>query len=164
VHGYAQILPGLERALAGLHAGDKTEIVVEPSDAFGDHDEAGVFEVDKEDFPDSEEVGPGDEFVAHGPDGEPVAMRVLQVLPEAFLVDTNHPLAGQRVRFEVQVASVRAADETEISRAQSELEQRAHGASCCDHDHDHDHDHSHDGDDHGHAHAAPLVQISTRKG
>src|SRR4051812_16611964 len=64
VHGYAQIVPGLEKALAGMKAGDKAEVVVEPDDAFGDHDDEGVFEVDKADFPDSGEIQAGDEFVA----------------------------------------------------------------------------------------------------
>ena len=156
VHGYAQIVPGLEKGLEGLKAGERREIVVEPADAFGEHDDGGVFEVDKEDFPESGEVAPGDEFVAQGPDGEPIAMRVVEVLPEAFLVDTNHPLAGQTVRFEVEVSEVRAAAEEEIARAQSELEQRiAHTHDgCCGHDHDHDH-HEEPG--------TPLVQLSASK-
>jgi FKBP-type peptidyl-prolyl cis-trans isomerase SlyD len=153
VHGYAQIVPGLEKGLEGLRAGERREIVVEPAEAFGEHDDDGVFEVDKEDFPESTEVAPGDEFVAQGPDGEPIAMRVVEVLPEAFLVDTNHPLAGQTVRFEVEVADVRAAAEEEIARAQAELEERAHSHDeCCGHDHDHDH-HANKGE--------PLVQLSS---
>jgi FKBP-type peptidyl-prolyl cis-trans isomerase SlyD len=136
VHGYAQIVPGLEKALEGMCAGERREIVVEPEDAFGEHEDGG-FEVDKADFPDSGEVTPGDEFVAQGPDGEAIAMRVVEVLPEAFIVDTNHPLAGQTVRFEVCVSEVRAASDDEIADAQAELEGRAQ------HEHDgsvgHDH-------------------------
>jgi FKBP-type peptidyl-prolyl cis-trans isomerase SlyD len=79
-------------------------------------------------------------------------MRVLEVRPDAFVVDTNHPLAGQSVRFEVEVGSVRAAREDEIAAAQAELEQviaAENEESCgCGHSHDgdpdphHDHDHS----------------------
>src|SRR5688572_10592825 len=125
VHGYAQIVPGLEKGLEGLRAGERREIVVEPPDACGEHDEEGIFEVERADFPDAEQVVIGDEFVAEGPDGEPIAMRVVEVLDEAFVVDTNHPLAGQRVRFEVEVSEVRPASDDEISRAQDELEQQA---------------------------------------
>src|SRR6185503_2602532 len=46
VHGYAQIVPGLEKGLEGLRAGERRELVVEPADAFGEHDDGGVFEVD----------------------------------------------------------------------------------------------------------------------
>jgi FKBP-type peptidyl-prolyl cis-trans isomerase SlyD len=160
IHGYAQILPGLERALEGMRAGERREITVGPEDAFGERDEAGVFEVDKADFPDSDQVSPGDEFVAQAPDGEAISMRVIEVLPDAFVVDTNHPLAGQTVRFEIQVSEVRAASEEEIARAQDELEGRAahdheHGPDC---NHDHDHDHAHEEDEGG-----KLVQLSRKR-
>jgi FKBP-type peptidyl-prolyl cis-trans isomerase SlyD len=158
VHGYAQILPGLERALEGMHAGERRQITVGPEDAFGTRDDEGVFEVDKADFPDSEHVTAGDEFVAQGPDGEAISMRVVEVLPDAFVVDTNHPLAGQTVRFEIQVADVRAASEEEIAKAQSDVEARLAGHDhdgCCDHDHDHDHDH-------GGGEASNLVQLSKK--
>src|SRR5262245_57740955 len=62
VHGYAQIVPGLEKHLAGLHAGDRRSIVLAPEEAFGERDEGAVLAVDKADFPESGEVSPGDEF------------------------------------------------------------------------------------------------------
>ena len=160
IHGYAQIVPGLEQGLEGLLPGEKRTFEVDPSEAFGAREDEAVFEVDKSDFPDSEKVATGDEFVAEGPDGEPIAMRVIEILPEAFVVDANHPLAGQRVRFEVEVSAVRPATEEEIVDAQAELEDRAHeddhDHSECGHDHDHDGDHAHD-----HEHA-PLIQISKK--
>jgi FKBP-type peptidyl-prolyl cis-trans isomerase SlyD len=155
VHGYAQILPGLERALEGLVAGQRTEVVVEPSEAFGERDEEGIFEVDKEDFPNHAEVTKGDEFFAQSPSGEPITMRVLEVLPDAFIVDTNHPLAGQRVKFQVEINQVRPASEDEIAQAQFDLEQRAtahdHDEDCCEH-----HDHK------AHEPTEPLVQLSRK--
>lgn len=160
-HGYAQILPGLEKALEGLHAGESKEITVGPNDAFGEHDEEGMFEVDKADFPDSDDVTEGDEFVAQGPDGEAISMRVVEVLPDGFVVDTNHPLAGQTVRFQVEVGNVRTATEEEIAAAQAELEQRASHAhdGCCDHDHaDEEHEHSHEPEGN-----ARLVQLSRKR-
>jgi FKBP-type peptidyl-prolyl cis-trans isomerase SlyD len=162
VHGYAQIVPGLERGLAGCHAGDRRELTVAPDDAFGARDDEAVFEVEKADFPNHGDVAVGDEFVAQGPDGDAIAMRVVEVLPDAFLVDTNHPLAGQKVRFEVEVASVRPASEEEIAGAQADLEQELHGDGCCGHDHDDGHDH---GDDHHHEHhhgAPALVQLTKK--
>ncbi len=162
VHGYAQIVPGLERALEGLRAGERREITVAPEAAFGEHEDSGVFEVDKADFPDAGEVEVGDEFIAQGPDGEPVALRVVDILPDGFRVDTNHPLAGQTVRFQVEVSEVRAASEEEIAQAQAELEERieeSESAGCCDHDHDHDHDHAHH---HDHGDGEALVKLSKK--
>jgi FKBP-type peptidyl-prolyl cis-trans isomerase SlyD len=171
VHGYAQIVPGLESRLAGLHAGERREFTVDPGEAFGERDDEGIFEVDKSDFPDASEIAEGDEFLAQGPDGEHIPMRVIEIRPEGFVVDTNHPLAGQRVRFEVEVNDVRAASEEEIAAAQAELQQRAEadagGCGCAHHHHGHDHDdhdHPHDHDhDHEHGHEpSGLVQLSKK--
>ncbi len=145
VHGYAQIVPGLEKGVEGMKAGERRTIRVEPEHAFGEHDDEGVFEVEKAEFPNEAKVAPGDEFVAESPDGSQIAMRVVEVLPEGFLVDTNHPLAGQTVRFEVEVTSVRAATEEEIASAQSDLDDLLDEGDGCGCGHDH-------GDDHGHAH------------
>jgi FKBP-type peptidyl-prolyl cis-trans isomerase SlyD len=68
-------------------------------------------------------VAEGDVFDAEdddAPDGM-VQLRVLEVTPEAVVLDRNHPLAGQKVRFDVAVHEVRPADETEISAAESAL-------------------------------------------
>jgi FKBP-type peptidyl-prolyl cis-trans isomerase SlyD len=159
VHGHAQILPGLEHALEGMSAGESREIVVGPDDAFGERDDEGVFEVDKADFPESEHVTPGDEFVAQGPDGEAISMRVIEVTPDAFVVDTNHPLAGQTVRFQVEVSEVRPASAEEITRAQLEEAESQIGhvhSAGCDHDHDHGHDHHHG--DNGDGHSVHLAK------
>lgn len=161
VHGYAQIVPGLERQIAGLHAGEKGTFTVPADEAFGERDEDGVFAVDRGDFPDADDVAVGDEFMAEGPDGEPIAMRVVEVRPEELVVDTNHPLAGQSIRFEVEIADVRAASEAEIAEAQAELEriiaEEEAGGCGCGHDHGDE-----DGHDHDHDHGQGLVQLSKK--
>ena len=166
VHGYAQLVPGLERQIEGLTAGAKGTFAVDAEEAFGEREDDAIFEVDKADFPDAGEVKAGDEFMAEGPDGEPIAMRVVEVRDDAFVVDTNHPLAGQRVRFEIEVTSVRAASEDEIAAAQAELEQAIADEDACgcghDHEGDHDHDHTHDhAHDHQHSDVG-LIQLGKK--
>ncbi len=50
----------------------------------------------------------GDRFDAEGDDGRPVLLQVLEVTEDAVVLDTNHPLAGQRLRFEIEVQEVPA--------------------------------------------------------
>ncbi len=164
IHGYAQIVPGLEKRLEGLHAGDKKSFELPPEEAFGERDEDAILAIEKSEFPDSDKVEKGDEFMAQGPDGDPIAMRVLEIQEDVVVVDTNHPLAGQRVRFEVEVSAVRPASEEEIEKAQSELEERieaANSAACCDHEHEEGHEHGHD-HEHEKAHGPELVQLSKK--
>src|ERR1700744_882271 len=72
VHGYAQLVPGLEKQIEGLKAGDKGTFTVEADEAFGERDPEAIFEVDKADFADAGEIAIGEEFMAQGPDGEAV--------------------------------------------------------------------------------------------
>jgi len=138
VHGYGMLVPGLEAALAGLKVGDEREIVVPADSGYGEYDESLLVEVDRAEFPNPEAVAVDDEFVAESPDGEEVAMRVVEVQEDAIVVDANHPLAGMTLRYNVTIRSVRLATDAEIEHAASDLDEaheHAHGPDC-DHSHE----------------------------
>ncbi|MDF3070530.1 MAG: sly [Polyangiaceae bacterium] len=124
VFGFGGTLPALEEAIEGLPQGAKKSIFVKPRDAFGERDPKAILEVLRDEFP--EDVAEGDVFDADedegdGPAGTPVLLRVLEVTPETVILDRNHPLAGQKVRFDVEVVEVRPAEDAEISAAESAL-------------------------------------------
>ena len=109
VFGYAALLPALEQAIEGLPEGGRKSVTLKPEDAFGRRDPKAVLEVLRDEFP--EDVAEGDVFDAdedEGPEaaGGPVVLRVLEVTPESVILDRNHPLAGQKVRFDVEVVEV----------------------------------------------------------
>jgi FKBP-type peptidyl-prolyl cis-trans isomerase SlyD len=158
VHGYGQVLPAIERALEGVASGERMVVTATPADAFGEYEAEGRFELDKSGLEGSEELEVGEEFVASGPDGDFV-MRVLEVRDESLVVDTNHPLAGKRIRFEIEVVEVRPATDDELVEAEQALE---HDHECgCGEPHDHA-GHAHGPD--GAVAAEPLVQLGTRRG
>jgi FKBP-type peptidyl-prolyl cis-trans isomerase SlyD len=117
VWGYGFMVPGLERALEGMKAGDTKELVIPPEEAYGARDEALEHWVDRADFPEGIEVD--DEFGAESEDGEEITLRVVEIAEDAVLVDANHPLAGETLRFEVMVRSVRPATAEEIGAARA---------------------------------------------
>lgn len=121
IHGYGQLLPVLEAALDGMTAGQERSIWLEAHDAFGPHDPEQIFEVDRDEFPDPDRVQVGDEFGVEG-EGGGFSLRVIDLLPDGFVVDANHPLAGQRVRVRARVEHVRPAGEGEIGEAEQALE------------------------------------------
>jgi FKBP-type peptidyl-prolyl cis-trans isomerase SlyD len=138
VHGYGMLVPGLEAALAGLRAGDEREVIVPSEAGYGDRDEELVLEVDRSHFPDPNAVSVGDEFVAESPDGDEIAMSVVDVRRDVVVVDANHPLAGVTLRYRVKVRSVRRATEEEIESAAAEFDEareHVHGPDCH-HEHD----------------------------
>ena len=127
LHGYGNIIPGLETALEGSEAGFKSRIDVEASEGYGERDANAVFEAPREQFPDDMDVTPGTRVFADGPNG-PIPFTIMEVTDSNVKLDANHPLAGMNLHFDVEIMEVRAATDEEIS----------HG-----HVHDGSHDHEH---------------------
>lgn len=119
VFGYGALLPGLEAALEGKAAGARLSVELEPKEAYGKRDPALLVEVERDEFP--PDVTPGDRFDAEQDDGTPLVLSVLEVAESCVVLDMNHPLAGQRVRFEVEVLEARPATEDELTLAEAAL-------------------------------------------
>jgi FKBP-type peptidyl-prolyl cis-trans isomerase SlyD len=117
VHGFGSLLPELESALEGQSAGARRTVSLTPRQAFGPRRAERVVEFDKAEFP--AEVAAGDRFEAEGDDGNVVVLRILEVQEDAVVVDLNHPLAGQTVRFELEVLGVRPASPEEMELAEA---------------------------------------------
>jgi FKBP-type peptidyl-prolyl cis-trans isomerase SlyD len=119
--GHHGIFPKIEAALAQKQVGESCSVMLEPDDAFGEYD-ADLVRVEPQDrFPPDIKVGM--QFEGHaGPDGagdgEDDEMQVYTVTDIAdgkVVVDGNHPLAGQRLRFDCTVLDIRPATAEEMS-------------------------------------------------
>jgi FKBP-type peptidyl-prolyl cis-trans isomerase SlyD len=126
VFGFGVLLPALEQALAGARAGSRLSVELAPADAYGERDPRAQLEIESSEFP--PDVAAGDRFEVERDDGTPSVLQVLEVTPEAVVVDLNHPLAGQRVRYELEVIEARAATEEELILAEDALEEAAEPA------------------------------------
>ncbi len=114
--GYGVLFPALEERLEGLPQGSQRTVLLRPEQAFGLRNPDAQVEVDRGDFPD--DVAAGDRYEAEDEAGRPVLLQVLDVTEDSVLVDSNHPLAGQALRFEVEAREVRPATEEELEQAE----------------------------------------------
>lgn len=128
LHGNDNIIAGLERQLEGKSEGDALTCVVEPADAYGLKDDELVFNVSKSDFADPEGIKPGMQFQMQDHDGVRV-VTVVGLEGDEVKIDANHPLAGQRLSFSVNVRGVREASAEELEHG------HVHGQGHC-HDDD----------------------------
>ncbi len=112
LHGHANIVPGLEKALKGRAEGDQFQVAVPPEDGYGERDEAQIQKVPRERI-DAPGLKPGMRLQAQTAQG-PVPLRVLEVTDDEVTVDANHELAGETLHFDIQVVGVRPANEEEL--------------------------------------------------
>lgn len=120
MHGGGQIVPGLEDELSGKSAGDAFKVAVAPERGYGQHDDALIQTLPRNVFQGVDDVLPGMQFQANGPQGQSL-VTVAKVDAENVTVDANHPLAGKTLHFDVAVTDVR--DATEQERATGQVQE-----------------------------------------
>jgi FKBP-type peptidyl-prolyl cis-trans isomerase SlyD len=112
LHGAGNIVPGLEKALAGKQVGDSLKVDVEPEEGYGPRNERLVQVVPRDVFEGVDKVEPGMQFQAQSQRG-PLLVTVVEVGDAQVKIDGNHPLAGRTLHFDVEVADVRDASDEE---------------------------------------------------
>lgn len=113
LHGAGNIIPGLEKELEGRESGEQLQVTVEPAEGYGETQPSLVQEVPRDAFQGVDQVEPGMQFQAQT-QGGPLMVTVTQVEGDTVTVDGNHPLAGQTLNFDVQIAEVREASQEEM--------------------------------------------------
>lgn len=118
--GHGAAAEAFEQAIQGLAVGDPREVRLAPDAAFGPRDPDAIIEVDRGDLP--IDIQPGDELGADREDGEgSVLLKVIEVRDDVAVLDTNHPLAGQRIRLSVRIEAIRPASAEELEQAAERL-------------------------------------------
>ena len=101
--GQGQLIPGFENGLIDMTAGEMKTIEIEPENAYGDINPQMVSEVSITQVP--EGVKAGDMLQGQNQFG-PVNVVVTEVKESTAVLDMNHPLAGKKLIFDLEVVSV----------------------------------------------------------
>ena len=115
--GKGQLIPGLEKQLVGMSAGESADILVKAEEAYGLRDEEAVQELPREQF-EGIELEKGMSLYGQGQNGETIQVNVVDFDDNTVKVDFNHPLAGKDLMFNVKVVSERDATEEEAQTGQ----------------------------------------------
>ena len=115
LHGAGNIIVGLEKALLGKEIGSELTVTVEPEDAYGEYLAELVSTLNRSMFEGVDELEVGMQFHASGPDGGMQIVTIRDIEGDDVIVDGNHPLAGQRLNFQVKVVNVRDAHAEELA-------------------------------------------------
>ena len=126
LHGSGNIISGLEQALVGKVAGDKLNVTILPEDAYGARMDDRIQTVSRSMFQGIDQIEPGMQFHAEGNTG-PVVVTVTKIEGDENTIDGNHPLAGETLTFDVEVADIRDATADELEHGHIHTEGCQHG-------------------------------------
>lgn len=143
IHGYGNIIPGLERALENRAVGETFKVALRYTEAYGPYRRDMIIEVPKVEMEDVGELWVGmelesvhdwmssfhvpeypediyegeedeDEDEYEGEPDEPEVYTVKEIREESVILDGNHPFAGMDLNFEVTVLGVEQPSFTEL--------------------------------------------------
>jgi FKBP-type peptidyl-prolyl cis-trans isomerase 2 len=101
--GTNQVIPGFEQGVIGLEAGETKTIEIEPADGYGEFRDDLMAEVPKANVPENVEVGAQLQTQIQG---QPVPVTVKEIKDETVVIDANHPLAGKKLIFDLEIVEV----------------------------------------------------------
>ena len=104
--GSVELFPQIDEALIGMAPSEKKTIVIPSADAFGEYEQEKVFTVPRSELPDDLYPEVGDELVLSNENDEDLCVTVVEVNDEGITFDTNHPLAGENLTFEVELLEI----------------------------------------------------------
>lgn len=127
LHGAGNIIPGLEKAMLGMSAGEQFDVTLAPSEAYGLRKEGQQQRIPAKYLKHEGKLKPG-QIVRFNTDQGARTATVIKVGKFSIDVDSNHPLAGQTLSFNIKLDNVREATAEEISHG------HAHGIGGHQHD------------------------------
>jgi FKBP-type peptidyl-prolyl cis-trans isomerase SlyD len=104
-HGSKQIVPGLEKELAGMKIGGEKRVKVKPEDAYGAVNSKAFQEVPKEQIP-ANGLKIGATLAAKGPHGQEIPVRIHEIKEKTVVLDLNHPMAGKTLLFDIKILDI----------------------------------------------------------
>ena len=104
--GRNQVLPGLETGVRGMAVGEKKSFTVPPEKGYGTKRTDLIQKVDKNRFPEDITLEVGKYLQIQYEDGSRQKVQIVAVRTDSVELDANHPLAGETLRFDVEVLSI----------------------------------------------------------
>lgn len=101
--GQGLLIPGFENGLLEMTVGEKKTVEIEPDQAYGMVNPELVGEVTKDRVPAEVQVGHTLQTMT---EQGPMNVRVVDIKEDIVILDANHPLAGKKLIFDLELISV----------------------------------------------------------
>ncbi|GAP15051.1 FKBP-type peptidyl prolyl cis-trans isomerase/Apo-metallochaperone SlyD [Longilinea arvoryzae] len=114
LQGRGNIIPGLERELAGMVIGESKSVTVLPADGYGEFEPENLVDVPRSEFPAEIPLEIGTEIQVAMDDGSEDTAIISDIKDDSIQLDFNHPLAGKTLDFQVTITDLRAPTDEEL--------------------------------------------------
>ena len=114
LHGHNNILPAMEKSFIGKEAGDRFRIELSPAEAYGQHQPDRQQRVPIKHLVQAKQKLRVGQIVQVNTEKGPFDARIIKLGKFNVDLDSNHPLAGISLAFDIEVVEVRQATEEEI--------------------------------------------------
>jgi peptidylprolyl isomerase len=100
--GAGQVIKGFEDGVEGMTVGQEKQVEIESGDAYGERVEGLVQTISREGLNLGEEPRVGMNLVMQLPDEQQIPVAVTEVTDDSITLDANHPLAGEKLIFDIK--------------------------------------------------------------
>jgi len=104
--GAGQVVPGFDEAVKGMKVGEKKTITIPADEAYGPRFDDMLAEIPRDKLPSDKTPEVGQQLLAVQPDGRQAVVTITSVSDNVVVVDTNHPLAGKDLTFEIELMKI----------------------------------------------------------
>jgi peptidylprolyl isomerase len=104
--GAGQLIKGFEDAVMEMSLKEKKEFTLKPEEAYGLHDEGRVHDFPRAELPAGMDPKVGDTLAFSTPEGQQIPAKLIKMDDEKLTFDLNHPLAGEKLTFNIEVVGI----------------------------------------------------------
>ena len=101
--GEGRLIKGFENGLLDMSEGESKTVEIEHIDAYGPVNNLLITEIPKNQVPENVQVG--EMLQGMGPQG-PVMVKIIEVKSDTVVIDANHPLAGKKLIFDLELMTI----------------------------------------------------------
>ncbi len=101
--GSGQVIDGFDKAVLGKTKGETFKVTIPANEAYGESDEALIFQVPRAELPEEVPAEIGLNLHVETEQGH-LEVVIVAVDDESITLDANHPMAGENLTFEITIA------------------------------------------------------------
>jgi peptidylprolyl isomerase len=105
--GTGQVIAGFDEGVRGMSVGESRTVEIEAEDAYGPRVEQLINRVAREGMNLEQEPEVGMSLLMQLPDGNEIPLTITEVSDTHVTVDANHPLAGEKLIFDIELVEIK---------------------------------------------------------